>query len=439
MITNIKKIWITPGDTYTHETYQLSHADHITGAIYPHRLFFYKNHDRKLDFLPTDKLLNGLKTVLEHYPIMYGRLTLREDGEYEVRPSTEGVRFIEVLSDRDISTYEPNWAQSTIPNDLQAIEEPPSEEQPVLNVKVTRLANNSGVAICVSCHHYIADGFSCVSFIKNWCAIVRGESIIPPYHDRQFFRLDPKPNEAEQRQFWLEQRTKHQPDYKPETNAPLNKGVIVHFTMAKLKQLKADAMASLTEADKKNGWFSTMDVLIELLWRATDKPITLMSAVNMRGNYPDIPKNYFGNAINQTLATVTVSDLIDRPIGSIAMLQRQQVLDTRSHTMKQWLMQADITSKTTLVERVVNWAPYVDYAITDWSKFGYYTIDFGEGRPIRSARFVYQFKRVICLLDLPPAADGSQTGYDVAIAVEETSYKHFCNDKELLTYGTIIT
>ncbi|RKP22366.1 transferase [Syncephalis pseudoplumigaleata] len=448
MTVSSKKTWIVPGAGYAHQTYELSHADHFPGPIYPQRYFLYKNHAGKPDFLPTDRLVAGLKTVLEHYPILYGRLALRDDGEYEVRPSTEGIPFIEAAAEEDFAAFEPDCPQHRITPDLRAIDQLPSEHMPLLGIKLTRFANNSGAVICVSRHHYIADGHAFALFIKNWAAIVRGESRLPfpPSNDRRLLRLDIKPSEEEQRQFFLQQQKQHQPDYQPGSNASVNKGVIIRFTTDKLQALKADAMASLSDAEKKAGWFSTMDAAIALVWRATvraraiakDRLLTHREAINMRSSYPDLPDNYFGNITNQALITIKAGDIVDSPLGRIAARQRQEILASRAHTMEQWLMQADITSKTTQLERIINRTPFVDIFITDWSKFGSYIIDFGEGRPIYYRRWIVAPVRLLYILGMPPASDGSSTGLEFSLGIDETSYDRFCNDNELLAYGRII-
>ncbi|RKP23164.1 transferase [Syncephalis pseudoplumigaleata] len=448
MTATSKETWIVPGASYVHQIYELSHADHFSGAFYPHKLFFYKNHADKPDFLPTDRLVAGLKTVLDHYPILYGRLALRDDGEYEVRPSTEGIPFIEAATEEDFAAFEPDCPQHRLSPAFEAIDKLPSEHMPVIGIKLTRFASNSGVAICFSYHHYIADGHACVSFIKNWAAIVRGESKLPfpPSNDRRLLRLDPKPSEAEQRQAQLEQQKQHQADFQPGNNSSMNKGVILRFTAYKLQALKADAIASLSDAEKKTSWFSTIDVVIALVWRATAKaralpkeqPLTHASAMDVRGNHPSLPKNYFGNVVNQALCTITAGELTDGALGKAAALHRREVLATRAQGMEQWLMHADITSQVSLAERAMTWMLYVDYAITDWSKLGCYTIDFGEGRPAYFRRCVPACARIGYIFDMPPASDGSPAGLDVCVNVDETSYERFCTDNELLAYGTII-
>ncbi|RKP23603.1 hypothetical protein SYNPS1DRAFT_30640 [Syncephalis pseudoplumigaleata] len=158
----------------------------------------------------------------------------------------------------------------------------------------------------------------------------------------------------------------------------------------------------------------------------------------MRDKLTNPPMEYFGNVINKVLFTATAGDIVDRPLGRMAAMHRQEILASRAHTMEQWLMQSDITSKTSLAERIVIRLPYVDYSATDWSKFKCYTVDFGEGCPTFLRHSTYVQKHIICILDRPCAPDGSSTGYDVSISVDETSYDRFCNDNELLAYGTII-
>ncbi|RKP24562.1 transferase [Syncephalis pseudoplumigaleata] len=447
MTVSSNETWIVPGAGCVQQTYQLSHADYFAGATYPCRIFFYKNHASKPDFLPTERLVAGLKTVLEHYPILYGRLALRDDGEYEVRPSTEGIPFIEAAAEEDFAAFEPGCPQHRITPDFQAVDQPYSEDMPLLIARVMRFAHNSGAAICVSYHHYIIDGHACVMLVKNWAAIVRGESRLPfpPGNDRRLLRLDPKPSEEEQQQLFRQLQKQHHADRQPRKDCAY-KWAIVQFTSDRLQALKTDAIASLDDAEQDTRWFSTNDAVAMLVWRATvraraiakDQPLTLRAPIDMRSNYPDLPRNYAGNAIHLAVTTFAVGDLVGSPLGRVAAAHRQAIHASRAHTMEQWLMQGNIASRTPMAERLPNWVQFSDTIISDWSKFGHYTIDFGEGRPAYCRLPASRFRRVACILDMPPASDGSPTGLEVCLCMDETAYGRFCHDTELLTYGRVI-
>ncbi|KAI9598127.1 transferase [Syncephalis fuscata] len=299
--------------------------------MYPHQFFFYKNHDHASDFMPTDRLIQGLKKTLLNYPILYGHLKLRDDGEFEVQPSTKGVLFTEAFSGDDISIFEPDWPQHTITNDLQAIQGPQSEKQPILGVKVTRYANNSGVAVSVACHHYVADGLASMLFIKDWAAFVRGKNPPLPTGDRRLLMLDPKPTELQQQ----EERRKE-----------------VH-------SLKEDAIESLTAEERNKYWLSTMDAVVALSLRAitrarkisADQLLIEQAAINMRSCFPGIPDNYFGNALYHSKIFITAGEMTRCSLGSLAIKNRQAILSPNpvqknNGLVKQKLLDSNIDRKT---------------------------------------------------------------------------------------------
>ncbi|KAI9598082.1 transferase [Syncephalis fuscata] len=441
MIVSSNEIWLSPNSDHAKQIYRLNHADHFPIPMYPHQFFFYKNHDHASDFMPTDRLIQGLKKTLLNYPILYGHLKLRDDGEFEVQPSTKGVLFTEAFSGDDISIFEPDWPQHTITNDLQAIQGPQSEKQPILGVKVTRYANNSGVAVSVACHHYVADGLASMLFIKDWAAFVRGKNPPLPTGDRRLLMLDPKPTELQQQ----EERRKRSALCTSISKKSAKEGIIFQFTPENLAALKEDAIESLTAEERNKYWLSTMDAVVALSLRAitrarkisADQPLIEQAAINMRSCFPGIPDNYFGNALYHSKIFITAGEMTRCSLGSLAIKNRQAILVAKSSTKEQWLSEAEITGQATLTERLANWDPYADYAITDWSKFGYYEIDFGYGIPTRCRCFMSSAVALVCILDMPPFQN-SQRGFEVCISIDKNCYERLIHDEELANYSRVI-
>jgi hypothetical protein len=233
-----------------------------------------------------------------------------------------------------------------------------------------------------------------------------------------------------------------------------NKAVIFQFSPDKLVALKAAATASLSEQERKTNWLSTIDAVIMVIWRALVRarqlPANLMlvegSAVNLRFQFESLPSNYFGNAINLTNFTKTVGEILNSSLGSLAVAHRQAVSATKAISKEDWLGQADVTSQLSQAERGARWKAHTDYVITDWSKFGYYTADFGDGIPARCRRFSLLNRTMVCLFDMPPlsqdttatATTTSSSGIEAYLNIEKVHYTRLINDREFSAFAKLV-
>ncbi|KAI8055390.1 transferase [Syncephalis plumigaleata] len=443
------EIWLKPSEDVLIEPIKLNHADHYPGPFMSQRLIFFKNHHHSEVFMPTSRLTEALQQALNLFPIFYGRLVQHASGNYEVHRSDRGIPFLERYSDKSLSYYEPNWPQSSITEDLQALDGMPPEDITMLfAAKITRLAHNSGVVLAAAWQHYITDGYGAAMFLRTWATFARGEAPpLPissmPNHDRHLLVPDQPVAPYVYRE--LSGVTKH-----------AARGVMVQFTPKKLKLLKDTAMASLTPQEREAGqWLSTMDVVIMLLWRALvrarqlpgDAVLTQGSAVNRRFQLDFIPRNYFGNAIMIIHTTKKASDLLDESLGTIGATHRQTIIAHKSISKNEWLSQADTHSSMPLYDRGLHWMAHTDYLFTDWSKFGYYTMDFGDGIPVRCRRCISPHRHMVCIFDLPPPSSSTSSdveekdlprGLEANFNIAEEYYERLVNDNELLTYAELL-
>ncbi|KAI9595822.1 transferase [Syncephalis fuscata] len=440
-IGDTTKVWLTPNGDKVQTTYQLSHADYITAPVYPQRFFFYKNHQKKANFMTSEILITGLRQTLEQYPIVAGRLIRRNDGEYEVKASDKGVPFTETYSDSDISEFEPNWPYRILSPEWQAITQPASEDLPLFAVRITRFANNSGLVMCTACNHSIADGTGWSMMLKTWTALVKGDTFTLPVHNRQLLRF-PLTFDL----FSNEKRTTDDTPSAAATSLSLKQCIILQFSPDKLEQLKSDAIATLDNTDQKTGWISTFDAIMALLWRTSvrarqvpqDKPIKLLTAINMRPSLPDVPDNYFGNAFNTSIFSMVAGDVMNGSLGSVAMANRQSVNKSKAATVQEWLARASVDRNKSLAEAASGWLRDNDTNSTNWSKCGYYAVDFGDGPPICLRRSMYSGMRNITLFDTPPFPETGKRGIEVCINIEEDFYKRYITDRDLLTYARVL-
>ncbi|KAI8056060.1 transferase [Syncephalis plumigaleata] len=299
-------------DGFATTKYQLSDTDNSSAHLHTPQLFIYKNHSHKPDFMPTEKLIDGLRSTLNQYPIVAGKLVTLENDDIEIHPSDEGILFKETHCEKDISEFDPNWPQGSLRLDWLPVawDEGPKT---IVAIQVTRFANNSGLVLGLSGLHTMADGCGWTMFLHTWAAFVRGETPPPPELNRQLLRVSDEHRHLIKRQ-------------RPETREKLagffnaftkKKEVMIRISSEKMAQLKKDAIDSLSEEERNSGWFSTIDAIVAMLWRAAtrarnvpdDKVLKELSAIDMRIRIPNFPRNYFGNAVEAPAFGMTAGDI----------------------------------------------------------------------------------------------------------------------------------
>ncbi|KAI8048898.1 transferase [Syncephalis plumigaleata] len=429
--------WLVPSHSnYGQMKYTLSDADDIPGPP-THRLFFYKNHERKENFMPTEKLVDALRKVIDQYPVVAGHQAL------EVHPSEKGVHYRETHSTYDMSAFEPDWSQSSLPLEWEAISKEDYDHVPCA-VHVVRLANNSGIVICQSGSHLISDGTGWTMLLKAWATFARGEIPPPPLIDYQLLRLD-----SEERHLVKIPNANtgdRAADYAGNT---VNHASIIRFNADSLARLKQVAVDSLSEEERRTGgWFSTINVLCVFLWRVMlrvrqvphDKILANHTISNMRTQLNDIPSHYFGNAIESCGLIMRVGDVLNNSLGTIALKLRQDLTNPAITNARDWIRWANTDGNESLIYRGNRWSVTVDFLTTDWTKFNYYEqMDFGEGNPVCARRLVHPNMAISTLLETPPCSRrGNERSIDVSLITDADTYDKLVADSELLEYATII-
>ncbi|KAI8048814.1 transferase [Syncephalis plumigaleata] len=400
---------------------------------YPQHLYFYKNHERSPDFMPSQKLIDGLRRTLELYPIVYGRLAFH-NGQYEIRHSDKGVPLIEAQSSDDISKFEPYYPYKSLDPSWRAITQLASEDLPLLAVRITRFANQSGLVICFTGNHMISDGTGWAMLLKTWMMFVRGQTPLPPIHNRELLSSPPG------------YRVPINDGSTVNGNAIKRTPVIFRFRPEKLALLKSNAMTSLGTTNDKENWVSTNDAVQMLIWRACvraegaspDKMLEGGITINLRSFIPELSSNYFGNAFVISKVQVRANDLLAMSIGEAAIMNRRSLNSTKARPRERLLEEASIKNGKSLEASVLSWLNDIDFATTDWSKFGYYSIDFGYGNPVCCRRFMYSTMRAATILDTTIFPESGKRGLDVFVSVDDSFMDRFITDVELCSYAQLL-
>ncbi|KAI8057980.1 hypothetical protein BDF22DRAFT_663169 [Syncephalis plumigaleata] len=205
-------------------------------------------------------------------------------------------------------------------------------------------------------------------------------------------------------------------------------------------------MKALTDEERTTKWVSTIDVILMLLWRVSvrirdlpkDKLIGVFSPLNMRFFWRDFPNNYFGNVFHATSLILPAGRVIEGSLGDLAISYRQSVNASKQDSKECVLGLSDNDTSTSLVNKDANWLSYIDFSSTDWTKLGYYDMDFGYGAPIRYRRYMYPIMPSATIYDTPVDPVTLKRNIEVCIPVDKRHYDRFINDEELTTYARLI-
>ncbi|KAI9596328.1 transferase [Syncephalis fuscata] len=440
-VVNKIEILVAPKNNHSNTTYHLSDTDYIPPPTHIQQVFFYKNHEQAADFMSTNTLVEGLQKAVEQYPMAAGRLACLENHDYVIQCTDKGVLYLESYCEDDISMFNPDWPQSSIRPEWQAASWNDAKDRPLI-IRVTRFANNSGVVMCLSTHHNVADGHGWLMFMKSWAAFTRGESPLPPNHNREFLKLG-----LDLRH--LLKKPLSSPDtqqYYAMWDSPRDT-VLFRFSPEKLTQLKQMAIDSLSEKERNNGWFSTLDVVLVVVWRAAIRARQVpgetllrdVAAFSMRKYLKGLPSNYFGNAVETSLFPMIASDVLNNSLGSVAMARRKAIAMTQKTSKDEWIVWANDDESESAINRESSWKSSIDIFTTDWSKFDYYAgMNFGYGNPTCCRRFTYPNGLVGTIFESPPCPQTGKSGFDICLGVDKNYYEQFIADSELFTYASLI-
>ncbi|KAI9592139.1 transferase [Syncephalis fuscata] len=416
---------IKPDTSLPEQAIRLNDVDLFQPSVHIKPTFLY--HD----------LIKGLRLTLNQFSIYYGRLGKTEDNRIEIRPSDEGIRLYETHITTDFDKLGPHWRYADIPLDFDT--EPLAAERgdPLCVVKITRFANNSGVAIATLQHHLIVDIASANQFVRVWADYVRGDS--PPTFESNRSLLKSRLTNTGALSFPTGLSITSL--LKPQKTA------ILYATADNLAKLKADVQADIP-TDQKDSvpWISTLDALNALLIRAqlrveSSSDIRVLTIpLNLRSRLPDkIPLNYFGNATLPIMMKITVKDILSQSIGYLAAMIRREINKIDENYIDELLVKAaNLHTEWPTLDFILKRFCELDLCLTDWSKSDLYSADFGHGKPIRFRCAGAIYGPPVCNIGVPPS-DTSSTidGTELYASVPADSFELFAQDEELCKYLTL--
>ncbi|KAI8324358.1 hypothetical protein GQ54DRAFT_296207 [Martensiomyces pterosporus] len=429
---------------------------------------FYKNTEGSDDFMPRDLLETSFYQALEYYPAFAGTMTRSGYGTVQVVVDRDNLNMPTYADVQDDTTHfsdaeRANFHWDSFPKGGEAYDllMHPGEDgiMRLASIRVTRMAENSGLLISGILSHAIVDGLGAVTFLMLWSSLCRRlrspepESIpLPnPIYDRRIvanifaqgssqlpadeMAYFAKPNWAANFLAWAS------PNLRGTLHNYVNKSTsdevqIFYFSKESLDRLRemvsehVDKSQRLSSNNIITGLFRKCYASATLAYRqkqgmlsrlttaayrflgltspSVDEQTMLMFA-DLRFRF-GIPKNYTGNAVLVTPQVDSMHSLATPVTGESlarAVLRNRQDVDKHDKEycgamVDMYNAKPEATLRIT-TELVGDPSTFV---ITDQSRFPLFGVDFGNGNPVEFKGSRKMLSNMVFLSPAPPPKNG---------------------------------
>ncbi|GLJ12715.1 hypothetical protein SUGI_0196410 [Cryptomeria japonica] len=206
----------------------------------------------------TEVLKETLGKVLAEFREWAGRYTKdTPSGCLGINLNDEGVLVIEVEADGTIADAMPFHPSTFL---LKLVPLTSTVVNELLLMQFTRFTCG-GMAIGIASHHHVADGQAATFFLNSWGKIIRGESIIPPVHDRSLLKARDPPRPCFDHYEYNNMFHEHSPMMSTLTTKE------IHFDPMFLQKLKSKVNGS----DKSRKPYTTFEILVAYMWKSITK------------------------------------------------------------------------------------------------------------------------------------------------------------------------
>lgn len=312
------------------------------------------------------------KALVPFYPLA-GRMAAGPGGRLEIDCSGEGALFVvaraDFTGDEMFRDFEPSPEARRLLVPFAASGDPPCL---LAMVQVTFL-KCGGVAVGTGMHHVTMDGAGAIQFIRTWTSLARGLDVeFPPTHDRTVLRARSPPHV-----------TSEHPVYSPSNLNGLPRPFVTRVYAVPPKLL-AGIKSSCAPG------VSTYCAVTAHLWRAMcvardlapDAESRLRVPANIRSRLrPQLPANYFGNAIVRDLVTVRVSDVLSQPLGFVAERIKRAVARVDDAFVRSVIDYLELESEKGSQAARGQFMPETDLWVVSWLGMPISDADFGWGGP----------------------------------------------------------
>ncbi|GLJ12705.1 hypothetical protein SUGI_0196280 [Cryptomeria japonica] len=221
----------------------------------------------------SEVLKEGLAKVLAEFREWAGRYTKETaSGCLGINLNDEGVLVIEADADGTIADAMPFDPFSFL---LELVPPTSTVVNELLLMQFTRFTCG-GLVIGLASHHHVADGQAATFFMNSWGKIIRGESILPPVHDRSLLKARDPPQPC----FDHYEYNTIFDEHSPITSSLTAKKF--HFDAIFLQELKSKVNGS----DKSRKPYTTFEILVAHMWKCITKSRGLDGDVQTKASIP---------------------------------------------------------------------------------------------------------------------------------------------------------
>lgn len=285
--------------------------------------------------------------------------------------------------------------------------------------------------LCTAINHCLCDGIGTSQFLHAWAHLTTKptDSVpITPFHSRYVFKRIRSP--SSHLPLLHPALTKHVIDQTVKDGLSLNQYLqsqplvpaSLIYTASNIISLKSQCVPLLK--------CTTFEVLASHTWRSWAKSldlepsleVKLLFSMNIRNKMiPNIPKGYYANGFVLACAKTTVNQLVNGNLHHVVKLVQEAKSSLNDDRVNGILtLLEDKNVKTDLTSSLV---------ISQWSKLGLESLDFGEGKPLHMGPLTSD---IYCLF-LPHVGDSNATRVLVSLPKSVVSKFEYHMNKFLVT------
>jgi len=337
MVTIKASYTVTPNESTPEGSLWLSDLDQVVRLSHTPLIFIYKPKQNQQNKI-IETLKNSLSKILVHYYPIAGRYYYTKGGRIELNLNAKGAVLIEAETTKSIHDYGDFSPSDSTKELIPKVDyNQPIEEIPLFVAQVTWFLSKDesfGFAIGIAYSHVLSDGVGCCKFINSWAEIARGEKLEAnelPYLDRTILKfshthIEPCFEHIELKPLpFILGRSDTDIERKKKTTAELLK-----LTAEEVEKLKKKA--NECEIPKGSKPYSRFEAISAHIWKSASKARKLEENqqsvvrfnVEIRNRIiPNLPKNYYGNALIQTAVGGYIGEILSKPLSYVAMKIRE--------------------------------------------------------------------------------------------------------------------
>ncbi|CAI0475954.1 unnamed protein product [Linum tenue] len=347
---------------------------------------FYKHVPSMRGKDPVAVIRRALSEALVPYYPFAGRLREGPNRKLMVECTAEGVLFVEADADVRLAEFG-DQLQPPFPCMKELLFDVPGSNavlhSPLLLIQVTRLKCGSFI-FALRLSHCMSDAPGLVQFMSAIGEIAQESHApsIPPVWERHFLSARSPPRLTHTHREYEQQANNN--NNNTLTTMPLNFDNMAQksffFGRSQLSALRRHAPPHLCHS------YSRFEILASCLWKCRtvalrphpQEKMRMVCLVSMRGKFsdPPLPIGYYGNTFAFAVAEALAGELCRNPLGYALDLVRKAKGEVTEEYMKSVADLMALKGRPNFLK--TKWT----YLVSDVTRAGFETVDFGWGAPV---------------------------------------------------------